>query len=262
VWFGQDPGPLSGPGSRQWRLENRSVGSEASLAHLRAAGFHGPFDPVAGCPRFGRSRWRWDCAAARRWASRGPTSISRRAGLTIRQALHRLDGQLRLDPVKTDASIAVLPIPDPLVTVLRAHRKRQLQERFAAGSRWRETGLVFTTSQGGFIEPRNANRIFRSLCEKANVPQLRVHDLGHSCATLLFTMGVQPATVQRILRHSSITVTTGTYVEVIEAVQRDALDSMSTLFAHAGDDSKGHCRQYCRQTAPSSLLKAEFPQWS
>ena len=66
--------------------------------------------------------------------------------------------------------------------------------------------------------------------QKANVPQLRVHDLRHSCATLLFTMGVQPATVQRILRHSSITVTTGTYVEVIEAVQRDALDSMGSLF--------------------------------
>jgi hypothetical protein len=44
-------------------------------------------------------------------------------------------------------------------------------------------------------------------------------------------------TVQRILRHRSITVT-GTYVEMIEAVQRDALDSMSTLFAHAGDDSR------------------------
>jgi hypothetical protein len=36
--------------------------------------------------------------------------------------------------------------------------------------------------------------------------------------------------VQRILRHGSITVTTGTYVEVIEAVKRDALDSMATLF--------------------------------
>jgi integrase len=125
--------------------------------------------------------------------------------LTVRQALHRVDGQLRLDPVKTDASVAVLPIPDPLVTILRAHRTRQLQERFAAGARWRVTGLVFTTALGGFIEPRNANRVYRSLCQKANVPQLRVHDLRHSCATLLFTMGVQPATVQRILRHSSIT---------------------------------------------------------
>ena len=139
--------------------------------------------------------------------------------------------------MKTDASIAVLPIPAPLVAIVRGHRKRQLEERLSAGSQWRETGLVFTTSHGGFIEPRNANRLFHDLCEKADVPQLRVHDLRHSCATLLFTMGVTPATVQRILRHSSITVTTGTYVEVIEAVQRDALDSMGSLFAHAGDGS-------------------------
>ena len=63
--------------------------------------------------------------------------------------------------------------------------------------------------------------------------------LRHSCATLLYTMGVQPAMVQRILRHSSITVTTGTYVEVIEAVQWDALDSLGSLFGgHADADSK------------------------
>lgn len=155
--------------------------------------------------------------------------------LTIRRALHRVDGKLQLDPVKTEASVAVLPMPAPLVAILRAHRKRQLEERFSAGSGWRETGLTFTTALGGPIEPRNVNRMFHTLCKKAGVPQVRVHDLRHSCATLLFTMGVQPATVQKILRHSSITVTTGTYVEVIEAVQRDALDSMGTLFALDGE---------------------------
>jgi integrase len=120
--------------------------------------------------------------------------------LTIRQALHRVDGRLVLDQAKTEASVAVLPIPSPLVTVLRDHHKRQLEERFAAGSRWRETGLAFTATQGGYIETRDVNRMFHRLCENANVPQLRVHDLRHSCATLLFTMGVQPATVHRILR--------------------------------------------------------------
>ena len=157
--------------------------------------------------------------------------------LTIRQALHRVDGKLTLDQVKTEASVAVLPIPAPLVTILRSHRRRQLEERFVAGSLWRDTGLVFTTAHGGYLEPRNVNRMFHRLCEIANVPQLRVHDLRHSCATLLFTMGIQPATVQRILRHSSITVTTGTYVEVIEAVQRDALDSMGSLFHGRADSS-------------------------
>lgn len=79
--------------------------------------------------------------------------------------------------------------------------------------------------------------MFHRLCENAGVPQVRVQDLRHSCATLLFTMGVEAATVQKILRHSSITVTTDIYMEVIEAVKRDALDSMDTLFGSAVDDT-------------------------
>ncbi|MCS7484416.1 tyrosine-type recombinase/integrase [Umezawaea endophytica] len=150
--------------------------------------------------------------------------------LTVRQALHRVDRQLKLEDVKTEGSNATIPLPTPLVRVLQAHRKRQLEERFEAGKAWRESGLVFTTKLGGPIEPRNVNRMFGVLCTKAKVRQVRVHDLRHSCATLLFTMGVEAATVQRILRHSSITVTTGTYVEVIERVQRDALDTMGTFF--------------------------------
>jgi integrase len=115
--------------------------------------------------------------------------------LTIRQALHRVNGELRLDPVKTDASIAVLPIPAPLVAILSGHRQRQLEERLSAGSQWRETGLVFTTAHGGFIEPRNANRVFHSLCERRTC-------LSSTCTIYIirvppfFTMGVTPATVQ------------------------------------------------------------------
>jgi hypothetical protein len=88
-------------------------------------------------------------------------------------ALHRVDGKLTLDQVTTKTSVAVLPIPAPLVTILRGHRKRQFEERFAAGSLWRDTGLVFTTAHGGYVEPRNVNRMFHRLCEIANVPQLQ-----------------------------------------------------------------------------------------
>lgn len=157
--------------------------------------------------------------------------------LTVRQALHRVDGALRLEDVKTDASAATIPLPRPLVTVLTEHRTRQLEERFEAGKDWQDTGLVFTTTLGGPIEPRNVNRMFSALCARAKVRPVRVHDLRHSCATLLFTMGVDAATVQRVLRHSSLAVTTGTYLEVIERVQRDAVDKMDAFFpADDGDE--------------------------
>lgn len=160
--------------------------------------------------------------------------------ITIRQALHRIDGSLQLTPVKTDGSNATLPLPAALMPILREHQRIQGEQRFAAGDEWQNSGLVFTTELGRPIEPRNVNRMFARLCERAGVPRLRVHDLRHSCATLLFSMGVDAATVQRILRHSSISVTTNTYMEVIEYVQRDAVDALNPLFSGSHDGSAGY----------------------
>jgi integrase len=140
--------------------------------------------------------------------------------------------------------VAVLPIPAPLVSILRVRRTRQLEERFTAGAHWRETGLVFTTASGGFLEPGNISRTFHSLCARPGVPQLRVHDLRHSCATLLCSRCVcHRRTMQRILRHGSISVTTGTYVEVIEAVQRAAW----TRWALFSNRLARICQAGCRQ---------------
>ncbi|MFD9734262.1 tyrosine-type recombinase/integrase [Umezawaea sp. NPDC059074] len=153
--------------------------------------------------------------------------------VTIAQALHRVDGKLSLDEVKTEASAATIPLPTPLVAILRRHKAGQAGERLAAGERWRNSGLVFTTPIGTPIEPRNINRTFEALCVKADVRVIRVHDMRHTAATILFTLGVEAATVQRILRHSSISVTTGTYIEVIDSVQHDAVNRMGVLFDEA-----------------------------
>jgi site-specific recombinase XerD len=90
-------------------------------------------------------------------------------------------------------------------------------------------GLVFTTKNGTPLEPRNINGAFETLCRRAGARSIRLNDLRHSCAALLFTMGVEAATVQRVLRHNSISVTTGTYVDVIEQVQRSAVAGLDSL---------------------------------
>ena len=103
-----------------------------------------------------------------------------------------------------------------------------------AGERHRQSDEGQGAVQNGTpLEPRNVNRAFETLCRRANLRSIRLHDLRHSCTTLLFAMGVEAATVQRILRHSSISVTTGTYVDVIEQVQRAAVAGMDSLLSHA-----------------------------
>ena len=147
--------------------------------------------------------------------------------VVVTKALSRVGTDLALRDVKTESSAASVPLPEELVTILRRHRLDQLGDTQVA--RGNTLGLVFTTKNGTPLEPRNINRAFDTLCRRAGVRSIRLHDLRHSCATLLFTMGVEAATVQRVLRHSSISVTTGTYVDVIEQVQRSAVAGMDSL---------------------------------
>lgn len=150
----------------------------------------------------------------------------------IRQALYRIDGKLGLFEVKTESSEGTVPLPPKLLEILKLHRRDQLADPVVSEAN--RLGLVFTSAKGTPLEPRNVNRAFTELVRKAGVRPIRLHDLRHSCATLLFAQGVDPATVQRILRHSSITTTTSIYMEVIERVQREAVAGMDSLFGDSG----------------------------
>ena len=110
------------------------------------------------------------------------------------------------------------------------HRARQHEEKRVAGSRWVETGMVFTTGIGTMLDPRNLLRAFYRILETADVPRVRFHDLRHSAATLLLAQGVHPRVVMDLLGHSSISVTLDTYSHVIPEMQREAADQMDAIF--------------------------------
>lgn len=148
----------------------------------------------------------------------------------VRQSLQRVNGSLRFGPVKSDDSDRTVALPPACVSALERHREQQEQERTDAGHRWQDHGLVFTTTLGTPIEPRNIYRHFVRLCERAGVRRIRFHDLRHSCATLLYEQGVKLENIQDVLGHSSPTITKLIYVEVTKKVQRDAVDRLGYLF--------------------------------
>jgi hypothetical protein len=49
------------------------------------------------------------------------------------------------------------------VAALGVHHDRQALERKAAGARWRESGMVFTTSIGTSIDPDRLNKEYKAL---------------------------------------------------------------------------------------------------
>jgi integrase len=98
-----------------------------------------------------------------------------------------------------------------VVRYLQEHKGRQDAERLALGDAWREHGLVFASSVGTPIEPRNVNRRWDQLRRKAELDWLRLHDLRHGCATFLLAKGVPPRAIMEVLGHSEIGVTMNTY---------------------------------------------------
>lgn len=113
-------------------------------------------------------------------------------------------------------------MPSVVVKALTRHRAGQELDRRAAGIEWEESGLVFTTSTGRHLEPRNLNTAYSRLLVRAGARVIRFHDLRHTCATLLLSRGVSPRVVMDILGHSQIAVTLNIYGHVLPAMQQEA----------------------------------------
>jgi integrase len=64
------------------------------------------------------------------------------------------------------------------------------------------------------------------LLRQAGLPDIRFHDLRHTCATLLLTKGIHPKIVSEMLRHSSIAITLDTYSHVIPGLGEVAASPM------------------------------------
>jgi integrase len=152
-----------------------------------------------------------------------------RGTLRVRRALQRHGGKLQFVEPKTRKSHRTLDLPGVVVDALRAHKERQTFERRAVRELWHESGLVFTSTIGTPLEPRNGLRALQGHVRKAGLPHQRFHDLRHACASFLLAQGVELKVVQETLGHSQISTTADIYAHVMPSLRRQAADRMDAL---------------------------------
>jgi integrase len=150
--------------------------------------------------------------------------------LEVVQTLQRVDGRLQFVRPKTRRSERTIPLPPVVVSALREHRARQAKERLAAGRCWTDSGLVFTSRVGTPLEPDNLRRSWYEVRKVLDEP-LRLHDLRHTCVTLLLEAGVAPHIVQEIAGHSALDVTMTIYAHASLDEKRAALRLLSDRLA-------------------------------
>jgi integrase len=144
--------------------------------------------------------------------------------MTIRKQLQVIDGQPTFTDPKSRKGRRTVPLPGSVLTTLKQHRTRQLEERLAAGARWQEQwGLVFCTPIGTPIDDSNLRKHFKRLAERTGLkqeieragrPPIRFHDMRHSAASFLAARGVHPSVAQAILGHANVSTTLSVYTHV------------------------------------------------
>lgn len=147
--------------------------------------------------------------------------------MRVRRGLTRSKGRFELGDTKTKEGREI-ELTGRAVSALKAHRKRQAEERLELDGIWEDRGLVFATRRGTLINPPNiGKRSFVPLLRKANLPEAtRFHDLRHTCATLLLKERARPKEVQSLLGHKTIAMTMNTYGHLIPGMGKETADAM------------------------------------
>jgi len=141
---------------------------------------------------------------------------------------------------KTPRSRRTITLPDILLESLKAHWQKQREERLLAGSIWRDTNYVFTSTVGTALDQRRLTRVFSQIAgaarlpDESPLPKIRFHDLRHSAASLLIAQGVHPRAIMELLGHSTITLTMDTYGHLFESVNRETAEKMDAILRPVG----------------------------
>lgn len=153
--------------------------------------------------------------------------------LRVQRALTNVGNQLIEAPTKTGRGRAI-PLPRFVVKELRQHKAKQAAVQLRQGRMYRDQGYIFTTSRGTPLSLRNlTSRHFKPILKRAGIRNLRLYDLRHSCATLLFADGVPAKVVQERLGHSSIALTLDTYTHLVPGMQEAASEKLDDRYGQA-----------------------------
>ncbi len=151
--------------------------------------------------------------------------------LAVRRSLTSVNYMITVSEPKTKKGRRTVPLDAATMAVMRAQAVRQLDEQKRWGEAWVDAGYCFTREDGRPLQPDIVTKNFRTAERAIPLPQIRLHDLRHTWATLALQAGVHPKVVQERLGHSTISMTLDIYSHAIPAMQEQASELVAALVA-------------------------------
>ena len=151
----------------------------------------------------------------------------------IWQQVQKIEGVYEFVKLKSEDSSRTLEIDNETLAALKAHKVQQNMDRLSMGDQWEDHDLVFTTSTGKPIDCKTDYRQWHRALANAGLPIKRLHDARHTAATLLFDQGLDIEVIRRFMGHSSVLLTSKTYVHHSARQLKGAADLINNMIKGA-----------------------------
>ena len=160
--------------------------------------------------------------------------------ISIRQTVVPIGNKITISTPKTKKGQRRVSVSPDVLEVLAGHKVAQDAERTRLGEAWQDAGLVFPTEIGTPMYPRNLERAWYGLQDKARdawksalekagdiptlerleaktlLPRVRLHDLRHLHVSLLVKRGVDARTIADRVGHTRASFTLDVYTHLFE----------------------------------------------
>lgn len=130
---------------------------------------------------------------------------------------------------KTKSSRRAIKAPTTAMDSLKEYRTWQRKTFLSIGQPWEESGQVFVTQNGSPMHPDTLTSWFGSFIKTTDLPQIHIHSLRHTNATLQIANGVAVTTVAGTLGHSTANTTTKVYAHAIQSAAAASAEMMDNL---------------------------------
>ena len=130
--------------------------------------------------------------------------------ISIKRTVEFLNGRFAESPPKSAAGFRTIPLTKRAYDILVSQKGK----KFPVIVGYDE--YVFRNSKGKPQHRHIYNRSVKAIGEKIGVSDLSMHSLRHSFATRCIESGMRPKTLQRIMGHSSLSITMDLYVHVTD----------------------------------------------
>lgn len=148
-----------------------------------------------------------------------------------RSSLYLPDKGIFEDDTKNITSERVIKVSPIAFQALKEFKKWQTEQRMRLGDRWQQNDRLFTAWDGKPMHPDTLTGWFHDFVARNKLPQISIHSLRHTNATLLIAKHMPITTVANRLGHANAATTSKIYAHAIQSADAAAAEVLENILA-------------------------------